>query len=136
MRWYQLYGERATMSYYRAALAAAAKNDLTMAIGFVRCSIAFGEDAPSAEHLLDILHGRVFINTEERNRLNGLLSNNKFRKAAREKLADTVEAHLIRGLLYAHLKRHRLAMEEVSRALAMDVGNELARRTLEALFGR
>jgi tetratricopeptide (TPR) repeat protein len=102
------------MSYYRAALAAANMGDLTNAAHLTQCSLALGEDTPSAAYLLELINHQDMIDA----------------KALKVKLPQTSKAHTIRGLLYAKIGRARRAREEFALALTLDTGNELAKRAL------
>ena len=122
------------MSYYRAALAAAKNGDLTAASRLVQCSIALGEDAPSAERLRDLLHSNTIIGEDALVKLRELAGRRKYAKSLRVRLPDTSKAHTIRGLLFARIGRRRAARREFALALALDAGNELARRALRAVW--
>ena len=121
------------MSYYRAALAAAKKGDLTAASRFVRCSIAIEEDAPSAAHLFKLLQSKNAIGAEALGRLREHVRNRKYAKALRVRLPDTAKAHAIRGLLFARIGRHNAARKEFALALEIDSGNEIAVRGLHSI---
>ena len=133
------------MSYYRASLAAAYLGNLTTARRLVCCSLALGEDAPSALHLFHLLSGDVNGSaetssaTESRtkaevfSRLRILVEGRKYRKALRVGLPDTSASHTIRGLLYALRGRRRAAQDAFALALSMDAGNDTARRALVSL---
>ena len=121
------------MSYYRAALAAAQKGDKTAALRFVQCSIASKEDAPSALRLFHILRVGTSVDLDSLKSLRRLTENSKFKKALKVKLPYTSKSRTIRGLLYAQLGRRLDARREFALALAMDTGNDLARRALDAM---
>ena len=121
------------MSYYRAALAAAKNGDLTAASRLVCCSIAIGEDAPSAEHLYKLLQSQNAIGSEALGRLRELVCYRKYAKALRVRLPDTAKAHTIRGLLFARIGRHNAARKEFALALKIDAGNEIAVRGLHSI---
>ena len=121
------------MSYYRAALAAAKNGDLTAASRLVRCSIAIGEDAPSAARLYELLQSRNAIGAEALSKLRLHVRNRKHAKALRVRLPDTAKAHAIRGLLFARIGRHGAARKEFSLALEIDAGNEIAMRGLQSI---
>ena len=121
------------MSFYRAALSAASAGDLSAAARYANCSIALGEDAPSAQRLVKLLRKRMEITKKKQRRLRKLVDSNKYKKALKVKLPNTAKAHTIRALLYAKLKRRRLAQEEFALALAQDIGNDVARQALIAM---
>ena len=118
------------MSYYRAALAAARKGDMTAATMLVQCSIATGEDAPSAMQLRALIRRKTAVGEDKLEILRGLVRKRKYGKALKVRLPNTAKAHTIRGLLFARLGRRRAARREFALALALDTGNTLARRAL------
>jgi len=122
------------MSYYRAALAAANSGDYSAAARFVRCSLALGEDAPSAARLLNLLqqNERRDGHANLLGRLRTPVDAGKYKKALRIRLPSTTETHTIRGLLYAIIGRRRAAREEFAVALTLDSGNHLAKQALTA----
>jgi len=122
--------------YYRAALSAANAGNLTAALRLAQISIALGEAAPSAPHLLELLRRYRFAAFESdatQKRLRKLIQGRRYKKAAKIKLTDTSKGHTIKGMLYALLDRNRAARNEFAAALALDSGNDTALRALEAL---
>ena len=87
------------MSCYRAALAAASMGDLTAAARLAECSLVFSCN-PSSARLLEILRPQIRL----------------------------VREHNIIGLRYALSGRYRKAQKQFKLALALDTGNDLARR--------
>ena len=128
-----MIGRGEVLSYYRAALSAAKMGDLTAASRLVQCSIAFGENAPSAERLHRLLQINHRIRKKKLEKLRKLVARGKCARALRVRLPDTAKAHTIRGLLYARIGRRRAALDEFALALALDAGNELAKRAILAL---
>ena len=126
---YANYGSE-FLSFYRAALAAACQGDLTTASRLVRCSVAFGEDAPSAAYLYELLQGADRIGADTLGRLRALFANRKYVKALFVRLPDTAKAHTIRGLLFARLGFRRAARYQFALALSMDTGNDLAKAAI------
>ena len=145
------------MSYYRAALAAAHQGDLSTALRLVRCSLVFEEDAPSAERFFALLNGCAGLvdgkpgtpppagcagessgsgSTEGTTPgsddafgvLRGLAESGRYREALKVRLPHTSKSHTIRGFLYALTGLRRDAISEFALALAMDTGNDAARR--------
>ena len=121
------------MSFYRAALAAAAMGDISAALRLVQCSIECGEDAPSAPYLLELLSGVDVFDEDVLIKLRALVDCHEYSKALKLRLPKTASAHVIRGLLLARIGRRRAARSEFARALALDTGNELAKRAIWAL---
>lgn len=118
------------MRYYRAALAAAAQGDISSAVYFVRCSMLLNEDAPNAARLLNLLEQQNTIEAETLNRLRVLINARKYRKALKIELPKTSKAHTVRGLLFAQLKQYRSAKEELTAALLLNSGNNIAKQAL------
>ena len=123
------------MSYYRAALAAARAGDLSAAAQLVRCSLVLKEDAPYAMRLYGLLRSNADIGEKALSRLRTLVARSKYKRALRVRLPNTSKAHTIQGLLYAELGLRFAAREEFALALALDTGNDLARRALLVLAG-
>ena len=124
------------MSYYRAALAAAATGNKTAAIHLVQYSIAINEDAPSAMRLLELLQSQTEIDANERKMLSELAGKKEHKKALKTLKAlkiNTSKAHVAQGLLLALIGRKRAACKELYRALELDTGNEIARQALGTL---
>ena len=124
------------MSYYRAALAAARVGDLTAAARLVKCSLLFCENAPSAIRLSQLLESRAAIDSRAMNDLRSLVDAREYKKALKVKLPRSTKGHTIRGLIMAKLGRRRAARREFALALALDTGNNLARRLLLMLSRR
>ena len=118
------------MCYYRAALSAASAGDLSSAAVLVKYSILLKEDAPCALRLLEILQRQNRIDKSALIRLRVLTDARRYKKALWIKMPQTSRAFAIRGLLYAQTGRYRKAREAFSLALALDTGNDLARRAL------
>jgi Flp pilus assembly protein TadD len=118
------------MSYYRAALAAANSGDMSGSARLARCSLLLKEDAPSATCLLKLLEQQNRIEADTLESLRMLISAGRYRKALRVKLPHTSKSHAIRGLIYARIGRFSNAKSEFALALALDMGNELARLAL------
>ena len=145
------------MSYYRAALAAAHKGDLSAALRLVQCSLAFEEDAASAEQLYNLLSGCTGLVSgkpgvqplagyagasgsssrtesgmpetgEAFGVLRGLAESGRYREALKVSLPHCSKSHAVRGFLYALTGHRRAALREFAFALAMDTGNDAARR--------
>ena len=127
------------MSYYRAALAAACKGDLTAAARLAECSVVIGEEAPSAPRLLELLLSKAAVDAGAEakagamDKLRELTENRKYRKALRLHLPNTTKSYTIRGLLYAQSGRPSAARESFALALALDSGNDTALGALSAL---
>jgi hypothetical protein len=107
---------------------------MTAAARLAWLSIALGEEAPSAERLQNLLrqNGRAFGEADSLGRLRELAEGRQYRKALKIDLADTSKGHTMRGLLYALLDRRRNARNEFAAALALDSGNQVALRALQA----
>ena len=118
------------MSYYRVALAAACAGNLTASLRFVRISLLLGEDSPNAERLLELLVSKTEIPKYALEALRAVLQSRKYYKGLRIRLPKTSKAHTIRGLLFAQIERFGAARKEFTRALAIDTGNEIARKAL------
>ena len=119
------------MSCYRAALASARAGDLTGAARLARCSVALAEDAPGAVRLLELLRQQNTIDGAALTRLRTLTNARQYGRASWIKLPQTSKAHTIRGLLYAQLGLMGSARKEFALALALDTGNDLAKRALQ-----
>ena len=124
------------MSYYRAALAASSANNLSYAIRLVKCSLAFGEKAAGAAHLLELLQQQNHIEAASLNRLRILIHEHRYKKALKIKWPRSSKTHTIRGLLYASLGRYRKARKEFTLSLMLDSGNELAKQALFSCEGK
>ena len=124
------------MSYYRAALAAAANSNITKAKCLVECSLAINEDAPSAARLLELLRSRTDIDPQTLTGLREHTTNKEYRKALKLCKATSSKAYVARGLLYALLGRKRLARKEFIQSMIIDSGNEIARQALLYLSSR
>ena len=122
-----------TCPYYRAALAAAKNGDLTAASRLVCCSIATGEKAPSAKLLYFLLQKENAVGAKSLAELRELVHDRKYAKALRVSLPNTAKAHTIRGLLFARIGRRGAAAKEFSLALALDAGNDIAKRGLQSI---
>ena len=120
--------------YYRAALAAAGAGDMTKAARLSAASAAFGEEAPSAQALRELLRQKSDPPeaAEPAARLRELVQSRQYKKALKIRLPGTSKCHAMRGLLYALLNRCRAARREFAAALVLDSGNETARRALLA----
>ena len=118
------------MSYYRAALAAGHAGNLTASMRLVRLSLLSGENAPNAERLLKLLERNSVISANSLDELRTIVDSRKYHKGLRVRLPQTSKAHTIRGLLYAQIGRHGAARKEFAKALALDTGNDIARRAL------
>jgi len=122
------------MSYYRAALAAARSGNLTFAVRLVKCSLILKENTTSAMHLYQLLRSRDTINKEALKKARSLVERQKYKKALRINLPKTTRGHTIRGLLYMQLGHYGSARKEFALALALDTGNELAKRAFFTTF--
>jgi tetratricopeptide (TPR) repeat protein len=79
---------------------------------------------------LELLQNKELINVNSMKQLQSLLNAKKYRKALKLKLPRTSKAHTIRGLCYAQIGWYKSAMKEFALAMALDTGNDLARRAL------
>lgn len=112
-------------SYYLLALYSAKKRDLSRAVELARYAICFGEDE-KASRLLEL----CLYELGTREDLSCVRDCKKWRKAekaARSLEHQSVRVLIIRGCLYASVKRYGKAAKLFAMALEKDSGNALAR---------
>jgi tetratricopeptide (TPR) repeat protein len=116
--------------YYRIALAAAQRRDLSRAALYARYVLALNADHEGAAKLLEICRDELGESVEDGlDKIRALAGQKKWRaaeKAARALPRQSVRILNIRGCLHAAAKHYRRAADCFARALIMDRSNTLA----------
>ena len=122
------------MSYYRVALAFALRSNLTKAAEYVNISLMLNENEPGAKRLKKLLARQNYLDPDVRKHLWELIRLRRFKKALKVRLPKTSKAYTIRGFLFAAAGRYSNAINELTKALLLDIGNEQAQQALQFCY--